>query len=197
MIGGVVNKEGGASEGEAGLELVKNIERIEEMRLGPADARAISDLLNVCFGDEFAQRSFYVQRHHVRFVQRFGDRIVGHLALSYRAIGINGAVTSVLGIGDVGVDPEMRKQGLAAALLDAALIEARAVEADFVLLFGVAKFYARAGFVPVKNPMVWLEHDGFSSKTVARRLSEHLMVYALGPKEWDQGAQIDLMGCLF
>ncbi len=173
------------------------IERIDELRLSKADSREISALLDESFGGEFEGRSFFIQRNHLRLVKRVSGRIVGHLALVYRAIRIGENLVTIMGIGDVAVAKEARRQGIGAVLVDAAIAEAKQSKALFLLLFGEAKIYGRAGFESATNPLVWVEHTDFHSTSITRKPSESLMIYQLGTKNWDQSAEVDFLGGLF
>ena len=174
-----------------------NIERIDELRLSKADSKAISALLDASFSGEFEGRSFFVQRNHLRLVKRVSGRIIGHLALVYRAVRIGENLVTILGIGDVAVAKEARRQGIGAALVEAAIAEAKQTEALFLLLFGESKIYGRAGFKSVSNPLVWVEHENFHSTGIVRRSRESLMVYQLGTTSWDSRAEVDLLGGVF
>ncbi len=173
------------------------IERIDELRLSKADSREISTLLDDSFDGEFEGRSFFVQRNHLRLVKRVSGRVIGHLALVYRAMRIGENPVTVMGIGDVAVAKEARRQGIGAALVEAAIAEAKQTEALFLLLFGEAKIYGRAGFNNATNPLVWVEQTGFHSTGIARRPRESLMVYQLGDTSWDNSAEVDLLGGVF
>ena len=173
------------------------IERIDELRLSKADSEAISALLDESFDGEFEGRSFFVQRNHLRLVKRVSGLIIGHLALVYRAVRIGENLVTILGIGDVAVAKEARRQGIGMALVDAAMAEAKQTEALFLLLFGEAKIYGRAGFKSVSNTLVWAEHESFHSTGIVRRPGESLMVYQLGATGWDHSAEVDLLGGLF
>jgi len=173
------------------------IERIDELRLSKADRKEISALLNAGFGGEFGDRSFFAQRHHLRLVKRVSNRIAGHLALVYRVISIDGNPVTIIGIGDVAVAEDARRQGIGAALVDAAIEEARRTEALFLLLFGEANIYSRAGFRAADNPLVWVVQENFQTSRIVQKPSESLMVYQLGTMGWDNGTKIDLLGGLF
>ena len=84
------------------------IERIEEMRLTHADDAAIGKLLDAAFNTEFDGRSFYQNRHHVRFVVRDGDEIIGHMALGLRAIRMGDRLVQAAGLADVATAPDHR-----------------------------------------------------------------------------------------
>ncbi len=173
------------------------IERIEEMRLGPADDAQIATLLAASFDTNFDGRSFYQQRNHVRFVTRQDDRIVGHMALSIRDIRMGDRAVTVVGLADVATDPACRGQGIASALLQATIAEAKQSPAEFYMLFGDAALYAANGFVPASNPIRFISLLGNRTRTVYEKPSDGLMIMPLGDLDWDGDALIDLVGHAF
>ena len=100
------------------------IDRIDELRLHSADEAQITTLLTRAFGEEFGGNSFHQQRHHVRLVVR-QPHIIGHMALTYRAIRADGQMLDIIGLAEVATDPDHRGRGIAGALLQAAISEAR------------------------------------------------------------------------
>ena len=100
------------------------IDRIDELRLHSADEAQITTLLTRAFGEEFGGNSFHQQRHHVRLVVR-QPHIIGHMALTYRAIRADGHMLDIIGLAEVATDPDHRGRGIAGALLQAAISEAR------------------------------------------------------------------------
>lgn len=172
------------------------IETIPETGLTPAREAEIAALLARCFATDFGGRSFYQQRHHLRLLAR-DPHLVGHAAMTLRAIRVGGQLTDIAGLAEVATDPSHRGKGIAAALVQAAIAEAKAGPAAFVLLFGVARVYAAAGFVTVHNPMTWIDLTGARLGAVRSELAETLMVLALRDKAWDPAAPLDLLGNLF
>lgn len=172
------------------------IETIPEARLTLAQDAEIAALLARCFDTDFGGRSFYQQRHHIRLMAH-DPALVGHMALTLRAIRIGDQLTDVAGLADVATDPTHRGKGIAAALLQAAITEAKASPAEFLLLFGTAPLYAGAGFVAVHNPMTWIGLTGARMGAVQSKQAESLMVLPLRNKEWDAAAPLDLLGNLF
>ena len=74
------------------------VERIEEMRLTQVDEEQIGALLDRAFGADYEGRSYYQQRHHVRLIMRAGTEILGHIALSLRAIRMDEQIVQVAGL---------------------------------------------------------------------------------------------------
>ena len=173
------------------------IERIDEMRLDRADVVEIAALLDACFDASFAGRSFYQQRHHVRFLTRRDGRIVGHMALAIRDIRMGDQPVTVVGLADVGTDPASRGQGIASALLRATITEAKQTAAEFYMLFGDAALYAANGFKPHTNPIRFISLIGNRTRTVYEKPSDGLMIMPLRDRDWDGDALIDLAGHAF
>lgn len=170
-------------------------EVIPEWALSPQDDREIAGLLARCFATDFGGRSFYQTRQHLRIVHREGT-ILAHLALQFRAMRLGERLITVAGIGDVATDPSARGRGLAGALVQEAIALAKDSPAEHVLLFGDRPLYAAAGFRPVRNMILWCEMRGAVTGAVTREPAESLMVLPL-TGDWDETAQLDLLGNLF
>ncbi len=168
------------------------IERLDEWRMSTRDEAAIATLLARCFTTDFGGRSFFCHHHHLRLVIRDGG-IIGHMALLLRSVLLDGQQVSVAGLAEVATDPAHRGQGIAASLLRAAIDEARASPAEYLLLFGVAKVYAAHGFVTVSNPLVHVDVTGNRLVTTG---DDNLMVLPLRETPWPMGP-IDLRGPVF
>ncbi|EAR50757.1 Probable acetyltransferase [Oceanicola granulosus HTCC2516] len=176
------------------------IERIEEVRLDHETEAEAAALIERCFGVDagFGGRSYHGQRHHVRLLARDGGRIVGHMALTCRGIRLGDRLFDMLGLAEVCTAPERRGEGIAGALVAAALDEARASAAQVVLLFGVAKVYAAHGFRRVTNEVCWTEVGGVRSGDARSVRDDDLMVLVLDAGlEWDEDAPVDLAGGRF
>jgi predicted N-acetyltransferase YhbS len=173
------------------------IDLIPEWRLTNAEEAEIAALLARSFTSDFGGRSFFQTRQHLRLVHRHEGRIVGHMALQFRAMRLGGRLITVAGLGDVATDAGHRGKGIAAGLLKEATRVAKASPAEFFLLFGVAKLYAAAGFRSACNPLVWIEMEGARTGALHREPAEGLMVLPLGAAAWDDGAVLDLLGNSF
>ena len=167
------------------------------MRLTPSDEAAISALLSRAYGDDLDGRSFYQNRHHVRLVVRDTADIIGHLAIGLRAVRMGDRVMQAAGIADVATDPDHRGKGIASALLQAAIAEARASPAAIVMLFGDERIYIAAGFTPKPNPTRSVPMDDLWTAPVQERTGDSLMILPLGNTPWDDTALIDLLGFAF
>lgn len=162
-----------------------------------ADDTAIADLLARSFDVDFGGRSYFKQRHHLRLVQREAGQIVGHIALTYRAVRLGNRLVDIAGLAEVACDPDCRGQGIATSLLGEAIATAKASPAQFMLLFGTAGLYAGAGFRPARNPTTYVEMHNARTGPVKAETAETLQVLALRGAAWDGDAALDLLGCLF
>ena len=174
-----------------------SIETIPEWRLSAADEAEIAGLLARCFDTDFGGRSFFSQHHHLRLVVRERGRVVGHMALVLRSVDLGGRRVSVAGLAEVATDPDHRGKGIAAALLKAAMTEAKASPATFMLLFGQAKIYGAAGFQPVTNRLAQIVLTGTRAGRVVSGGDNGLMVLALRDDPWPADSLVDLRGQVF
>jgi len=168
------------------------IERLAEWQMSDRDEAAIAALLTRCFTTDFGGRSFFTHHHHLRLIVR-GQGVIGHMALMLRSVQLGGRRATVAGLAEVAIDPAHRGQGIAAALLRAAIAEAKASPADYLLLFGVAQVYVAAGFRTVSNPLTYVQVDGTRVVTVG---DDDLMVLPLRDAPWPDGP-VDLRGPVF
>ena len=154
------------------------LQRHEELRL-PADVESdIAALLALCFTDaDFGGRSYFQNRHHLRFCLYEGDALAGHLALVYRAVRLGDRRLDIVGLAEVAVHPGHRRKGVASTLVQAALDEGRAARADAALLFGDEPLYTRAGFRTVQNRITLIEMEGARTGITVREIPPCLMVF--------------------
>lgn len=173
------------------------IERIEEYNLTAKDEAQINTLLVRAFDESFGDRSFHQQRHHIRFLTRDNGKVIGHMALSYRAIRMGDTLVNNIGLAEVATDPDHQGRGIATELLKATIAEARASQADFYTLFGVRPIYAGHGFRAVPNPVTHTALYHARTGDVTRAETTDLMVMQLRDILWDDTAPIDLLGFSF
>lgn len=173
------------------------VEHIPEWQLTADDEAQIATLLSRCFTTDFGGRSYFQTRQHLRLAHRRDGRIVGHMALQFRAMRLGERLVHVTGLADVATDPGYRGLGIAAGLLKIAISEARASRSDFFLLFGTARLYGAAGFRPVHNPLTWIDLTGARTHDIHHEPADSLMVLPLGEAAWDEAAPLDLLGNLF
>jgi predicted N-acetyltransferase YhbS len=172
------------------------IETIPEWALTAPDEKAIVALLHSAFGPAFGAQSYHHQRHHLRFVAR-DPGIVGHIAITERAVRLGPYLQDVAGLAEVATAPDRRGQGIAGALLQAVIGWAQATRLDHLILFGDAALYAAAGFRPVTNLMTYVDMDGKITNAVKTEPADGLMALPLRNSPWDDTAPLDMLGHLF
>ena len=173
------------------------VERIEEMRLTQVDEEQIGALLDRAFGADYEGRSYYQQRHHVRLIMRAGTEILGHIALSLRAIRMDEQIVQVAGLAEVGTDPHYRGKGIATKLMAAAIQEARASVASFVVLFGDQPLYAGSGFMTKRNILRFTPFIDVRTVSIKEVAKEGLMIWSCRGLVPVSFALIDLAGHAF
>lgn len=173
------------------------VDLIPEWQLAPADDRQIAALLETCFDTDFGGRSFFMQRPLLRLVVREAGLVIGHMALTLRAMRLGDRLVDVAGLCDVATDPDHRGKGIAAALLQAAIDHARQSPAGYFLLLGEAKLYAAAGFQKAGNPITFVDLQGAKTGAIKSEIALQLMVLSLKGENWDQTAPLDMLGPLF
>lgn len=173
------------------------IDRIEEARMTAADEGEIGALLDRAFNTDFDGMSYYQQRHHVRLTARLDGALVGHMALGLRCVRLSGRLLTTATLAEVATDPDHQGKGIASRLLLAMIEEARAMRADLIMLFGDAPIYAGNGFVPKPNPMRWLDLTDRRTNGIGTGGHDGLMILPLQDIDWDDTAELDLMGNKF
>jgi predicted N-acetyltransferase YhbS len=173
------------------------IERLNEYNLTSDIETQIADLLAQSFTTDFGGRSYFQQRHHVRFVARDGDAILGQMALCYRDIRIGGVLVPIWGLAEVATAPQARGKGVATHLLEAAIAFIRTTPAAFFVLFGNRPIYAGNGFEQHRNTLISISLEGAKTGGVSTAEGGGLMVLPLTDQRWDGAALIDLLGHKF
>lgn len=174
------------------------IEKLDEMRLTHANDAAIATLLGRAFGGaDFVGRSYFQNRHHLRLVWREEGQIVGHVALSLRAIRMGDQLIQAVGVAEVATDPDHRGRGIASTLMEAAITAAKDSLADVLILFGDEPLYARLGFQSKPNRTLTVSMHDVRTGVQENRTDDGLMVLPLSDVVWDDEALIDLVGFAF
>lgn len=175
------------------------VEAIPEWAFGPREAE-VAALLARCFDVDFGGRTFFKQRHHLRLLALDpgpGGMVLGHVAVTWRAVRLGGRLVDVAGLAEVATHPERRGEGVARVLVERALAEARESLASFVLLFGTAGLYGALGFRPVANRVRHVTVDGGRTLDVRDERGLDLMALPLRGAAWDGEAPLDLLGPMF
>jgi len=169
---------------------------LPDWALTALDEAQIAALLARSFATDFGGRSYFQQRPHFRLIWREAGQILGHMAVMYRAVRLDGALVTVAGLADVATDPAHRGRGIAAGLLSRAVAEVRTTPAAYFLLFGTAGLYAAQGFDAARADLTYVDMQGAVTGRVVTEAAEHLRVLPLGAQAWPQGARLDLLGPL-
>ncbi|MEL7228562.1 MAG: GNAT family N-acetyltransferase [Pseudomonadota bacterium] len=173
-------------------------EAVAETDLTQAQEQAIAALIAPVYTQvDFEGRSFFQQRHHLRFMAWHGEVLVAHMALTYRAVRLGETLWDVMGIAEVVTHPDHRRHGLASHLLAMAREKADARGVDALLLFGTETLYGRAGFVRTLNPLVYVDMKGCRTAQTVEAKSHAMMVLTTGKQTWNSTATVDLLGALF
>lgn len=99
-------------------------------------------------------------RPFLSLVAAAGDRIVGHVALSPVVVEGPAASPPSAGLAPLSVLPEQQGQGVGAALMRAAIVEARATGRDAIFLLGEPLYYGRFGFtLAAPRGLHYASHD--------------------------------------
>lgn len=109
------------------------------------DIEAIDDVVFCAFGREDEARLVAQLRRDgdatISLVAVVGDAVIGHVLLSPMA-----APFPALGLAPVSVAPKHQKQGVGAALVNAAIAQARQDEWSAIFVLGDPVYYGRFGF---------------------------------------------------
>jgi predicted N-acetyltransferase YhbS len=117
---------------------------------------------------------------HLSLVAVDGDRIVGHVIATRAWLEPLG--TPVLGLGPLGVHPDVQGRGIGTVLVHALLAVAEAAEEPLVALLGSARYYGRFGFVRSTDlgitppDVTWGEY--FQARRLLPGMAEGLFRYA-------------------
>ncbi|MBH1864307.1 GNAT family N-acetyltransferase [Stenotrophomonas maltophilia] len=157
-------------------------------RVAPEHRQQAVDLLREAFPD--MQGEGYAIPGPVALVLAMqGDHVVAHLALYERNALLDGEPERIGLIGGVVVRADVRRQGVASRLIEAAHAELRRHGVDFAVLFALDhRHYASAGYVPMQNETCFIE-DGHARRFVYRGG----MVATLGARRWITDV-LDLQG---
>lgn len=174
------------------------IEQIEEYQISTFLHERISHLLQVCFPNYPTDKSYFNQIPNFRYLAWYDDKLIGHLGVVHRIISLNGVELRVFGIVDLCVDEDFQSMKIGSNILKQLESLAQISNIDFMILISEANsFYSEQGFLMVENSAKWLMLQNSQTFGIAhRRLSDCLMVKAIGTKPWEEGT-IDFLGSIF
>ncbi|OZM73725.1 GNAT family N-acetyltransferase [Amycolatopsis antarctica] len=166
-------------------------------READGDARAVHEVHARAFGDQDAPDRTPVEAPLVDELRAEGDLLP---ALSFVAIGGDGGVTGhvccsratldgsdagLVGLGPLGVRPELHRAGIGSALMYTILGAADALGVPAVVLLGEPAYYSRFGFVPAADHDVTAPDPSwggyFQIRTLGAYRSEHSGAFRYAP----------------
>src|SRR5947209_4651979 len=155
----------------------------------PEDAAAIERLHERTFGPgRYARTAYRIREqlgHHLElsYTARIGTLLVGSLRLTPVRIG----ETPALLLGPLTIEPPFRERGIAKALMERALKDARAKGHKLVVLVGDEPYYARVGFRRVPNGAITMPGPVDPARMLAAELTEGAFsgVSGMVRPDWD------------
>jgi putative acetyltransferase len=141
----------------------------------PRDHDAVRALHEVAFGrpvearllDELREDAGFLP--HLSLVAVDGERIIGHVIATRGWLEPLG--TPVLGLGPLGVLPEVQGQGVGTALVHALVAVAEACDERLVALLGAPGYYRRFGFTAATELGIESPDPAWGEHFQARQLS--------------------------
>jgi putative acetyltransferase len=125
------------------------------------DAAAIRAIHHAAFGQEIEGAIVDALRDAgaltLSLVARIDGQVVGQVALS--PMEMPNPVAKVLGLGPIGVVPDMQRRGVGTALMQAGIDRARDAGFDGIVVLGHPEYYPRFGFVPASRFGICCEYD--------------------------------------
>ena len=174
------------------------IKRIEEFAVDQKTSLKIEALLRDAFPDYPSGRIYFKQIPDFRYLVWEQQKLVGHMAVEYRLINVDGQVVPIFGVVDLCVANAFQHNNIASNLLSelAELGKKNAVE--FIVLIAKDKeLYRKNGFRSVKNTCKWLLINNHQTFGVGfRRIGDDLMIKGIGTMEWKEGV-VDFLGPIF
>lgn len=172
---------------------------IPEYAISAEECSQLEILLDQCFPNTFAGRTYFKQLPHFRLLALDEGSVVAQVGIDARVVTVGGTTVSILGLIDTAVHPARRGQRIATRLLAEAERIARAGQRDFLVLMADRHdLYLKAGYHRVQPaPTKWLAiEDRQSAELMTRDLSDCFMAKPLTEKGWPAGT-IDMLGYVF
>jgi predicted acetyltransferase len=173
-------------------------EYVREPDVSAALDRELCELISGAFNqphNAFFQVRRYAQempRHRYLFRSREG-RLVAHLAVHDKVLGVAGTDLPIGGMAEVCVHEAARGRGLVRQLLARAHQELQDRAVEFAFLFGDPKIYGSSGYHGVAAP---IRHYDPLTRRFEVAPNPLALVKPLGARAWPEGP-IDLRGPLF
>ena len=155
----------------------------------PEDAAAIERLHERTFGPgRYARTAYRIRerlghRLDLSYTARIGTLLVGSVRLTAVRIG----ETPALLLGPLTIEPPFRERGIAKALMERALNNARAQGHRLVVLVGDEPYYARVGFKRVPKGTIAMPGPADPARMLAAELTEGALAGVSGVvrPDWD------------
>jgi len=116
----------------------------------PSDAAAVRAVHLAAFPTpleaDLVERVVHDGEAMISLVAETGGEVAGHVLLSRMRVEGDGRTFRALGLAPIGVLPGYQGAGIGAALIEAALVIARASGEELVFLLGEPDYYRRFGF---------------------------------------------------
>ena len=174
------------------------LQKVEEILITKIQSRAIHDLLQISFEQYPADRIYHKQIPAFRLLYYRRRKLIGHVAVEYRMVGINQTPHPILGLTDICVHPDFQNQNIATRMLEHLNKFAAKRRIDFIFLTtSNPKFYKSLGYKIVQSKGRWLAISNHRSFGVWERdLGQSLLVLKTGDQDWEDGI-LDFMGHIF
>lgn len=174
------------------------ITKINEYDIDVELEKRILNLLIECFPGIYPEdRIYYKQIPHFRYLAFDKNILIGHVALDYRVMNLNGIIIRVLGIVDICIKEEYRGKGIASKLLKTIENFSVAHKLDFLLLFtDIEPFYLKNGFISVNNTCKWTKIDEHKTLGIGEEIIKELMIKQTGNIVWKDG-YLDMLGYMY
>jgi predicted N-acetyltransferase YhbS len=155
----------------------------------PEDAAAIERLHERTFGPGRYARTAYrireklAHRLDLSYTARIGTLLVGSVRLTSVRIGD----TPALLLGPLTIEPPFRDRGIAKAMMERALKDAKDKGHRLVVLVGDEPYYARVGFKRVPNGAITMPGPADPARMLAAELTEGALsgVSGVVRPDWD------------
>lgn len=179
--------------------LTTTIDFANEFALTEKVKTSLSDLLTICFPDtKYHGRNYYKQLPHSRLIMSIEGRIIGQVAMDYRAMNLNEKLVHILGAVDMAIHPDYQGRGLGTILMNK--FEQIAIDnknnIDFLyLVTGVPLFYEKMGYKKTSQKVSWMKIHQSKNQGMAHEQVEDstLMYKSISGKLWQDG-DLDMLG---
>lgn len=172
---------------------------VNEFQMEENTKSELNNLLTICFPEfNYEGRTFFKQIPHYRLLMKLNNKLIGQLAIDYRAMNLNQTLVTVFGVIDLVIHPSFQKNGLGTKLMKE--LERIAIEnsnnIDFIFLVtDQPLFYERLGYTKTIQKVTWLKiNQGKNYGIGNKQINDCFLMYKkVGNKEWSDG-ELDLLG---